>query len=94
MAFSEETKVAAFRRAGGQCECRRLSCTKHATVRCTSKLRRGRRRARGTSWRRSTRAAIFWRAFSISSGLGAGPWGDFVGGFDLPKVRAKPLRTP
>jgi 5-methylcytosine-specific restriction protein A len=42
MAFSEETKVAAFRRAGGQCECRRLSCTKHATVRCTSKLVAGR----------------------------------------------------
>jgi hypothetical protein len=38
MAFSEETKQAAFRRAGGQCECRRLSCNQHTTVRCQTSL--------------------------------------------------------
>jgi 5-methylcytosine-specific restriction endonuclease McrA len=38
MAFSETTKQAAFNRAGGQCECRRLSCNVHATLRCTTKL--------------------------------------------------------
>ena len=42
MAFSEETKAAAFQRAGGQCECRRMSCTQHMTVRCTTKLVAGR----------------------------------------------------
>jgi 5-methylcytosine-specific restriction endonuclease McrA len=38
MAFSEETKTAAFRRAGGQCECNRLSCNQHASLRCTARL--------------------------------------------------------
>jgi hypothetical protein len=42
MAFSQETKQAAFIRAGGQCECRRLTCTEHATIRCTAKLAAGR----------------------------------------------------
>lgn len=42
MAFSEATKQAAFRRAGGQCECRRLSCTIHFTTRCQTKLTAGR----------------------------------------------------
>jgi 5-methylcytosine-specific restriction enzyme A len=42
MAFSEATKQAAFTRAGGQCECRRLSCNVHATMRCTTKLTAGR----------------------------------------------------
>jgi len=42
MAFSETTKQAAFDRAGGQCECRRLSCTVHKTVRCGTKLTAGR----------------------------------------------------
>jgi 5-methylcytosine-specific restriction protein A len=42
MAFSEETKQAAFRRAGGQCECRRLSCNVHATLRCLTTLAAGR----------------------------------------------------
>lgn len=42
MAFSEETKQAAFKRAGGQCECRRYSCDKHTTIRCTTKLVAGR----------------------------------------------------
>jgi 5-methylcytosine-specific restriction endonuclease McrA len=34
MAFSEETKQAAYKRAGGRCECRRLACTVHKTVHC------------------------------------------------------------
>jgi 5-methylcytosine-specific restriction endonuclease McrA len=38
MAFSEETKQAALKRAGGQCECARITCTVHATVRCPTKL--------------------------------------------------------
>jgi 5-methylcytosine-specific restriction endonuclease McrA len=42
MAFSEATKQAAFIRAGGQCECRRLSCTVHASVYCGAKLTAGR----------------------------------------------------
>jgi len=42
MAFSQETKQAAFIRAGGQCECRRLSCTEHTSIRCTTKLTAGR----------------------------------------------------
>ena len=42
MAFSEETKQAAFKRAGGQCECRRLSCNVHATTYCGTKLTTGR----------------------------------------------------
>jgi 5-methylcytosine-specific restriction endonuclease McrA len=42
MAFSEEVKQAAFRRAGGQCECSRFSCNVHASYRCTTKLTAGR----------------------------------------------------
>jgi 5-methylcytosine-specific restriction protein A len=42
LAFSQETKDAAFRRAGGQCECRRMSCNKHTSYRCTTKLTAGR----------------------------------------------------
>jgi 5-methylcytosine-specific restriction endonuclease McrA len=43
MAFSEETKQAALRHAGGQCECRRLSCPEHPTTnRCQTKLVNGR----------------------------------------------------
>lgn len=38
MAFSEATKQAAFNRAGGQCECDRLSCTVHRTIRCGARL--------------------------------------------------------
>jgi 5-methylcytosine-specific restriction endonuclease McrA len=38
MAFSEAVKEAALRRAGWQCECRRLLCNVHPTVRCTTKL--------------------------------------------------------
>lgn len=38
MAFTEATKQAALTRAGRQCECRRLSCTEHTTVRCTTRL--------------------------------------------------------
>jgi 5-methylcytosine-specific restriction endonuclease McrA len=41
MAFSEETKQAAFQRAGGKCECRRLSCRVHSTVYCGVILARG-----------------------------------------------------
>jgi 5-methylcytosine-specific restriction endonuclease McrA len=42
MAFSEETKQAALKRSGYQCECSRLSCNQHKTVRCTTKLVTGR----------------------------------------------------
>jgi 5-methylcytosine-specific restriction endonuclease McrA len=42
MAFSQETKNAAFHRAGGQCECSRMSCTVHRTLRCTTRLTAGR----------------------------------------------------
>ena len=38
MAFSEATKQAAFIRAGGQCECDRLSCTVHKTLHCGASL--------------------------------------------------------
>jgi 5-methylcytosine-specific restriction endonuclease McrA len=38
MAFSEETKQAAKERSKGQCECTRLTCTVHSTVRCPAKL--------------------------------------------------------
>src|SRR6266571_6485832 len=41
MAFSQETKDAAFRRAGGQCECSRISCTVQRTLRCTTRLTPG-----------------------------------------------------
>jgi 5-methylcytosine-specific restriction endonuclease McrA len=41
MAFSEETKQAAFRRAGGRCECGRLSCTVHKTFHCGVALASG-----------------------------------------------------
>jgi 5-methylcytosine-specific restriction endonuclease McrA len=34
MAFSEETKAAAFKRAGSRCECRRVSCNVHRTLAC------------------------------------------------------------
>lgn len=42
MAFSEETKREAFTRAGGKCECRRLSCKEHTTVYCGKTLATGR----------------------------------------------------
>jgi len=42
MAFSEETKQAALKRAGGRCECRRLACHVHATVYCGTTLVAGR----------------------------------------------------
>jgi 5-methylcytosine-specific restriction protein A len=43
VAFNETTKQAALRRAGGQCECRRLSCSEHpATYRCQTRLAAGR----------------------------------------------------
>jgi 5-methylcytosine-specific restriction endonuclease McrA len=38
MAFSEETKKAALKRSGGQCECTRILCTVHKTLYCTAKL--------------------------------------------------------
>jgi 5-methylcytosine-specific restriction endonuclease McrA len=38
MAFSETTKGEAFKRAGGQCECRRASCTVHTSMRCPTRL--------------------------------------------------------
>ena len=37
MAFSQETKTAAWRRAGGKCECTRKNCPKH-TGRCNTAL--------------------------------------------------------
>jgi len=42
MAFSEATKNAAFIRAGGQCECVRMTCTVHRSYRCTTNLVAGR----------------------------------------------------
>jgi hypothetical protein len=42
MAFNQATKDAAFTRAGGQCECSRMSCTVHKTYRCITKLTAGR----------------------------------------------------
>jgi 5-methylcytosine-specific restriction endonuclease McrA len=42
MAFSEETKKEIFRNAGGQCECNRLSCRVHTSLRCPTKLVDGR----------------------------------------------------
>ena len=41
MAFREDTKHAAYERAGGRCECLRHSCAVHYAERC------GRRRADG-----------------------------------------------
>jgi 5-methylcytosine-specific restriction endonuclease McrA len=38
MAFSEETKQAALKRAGNQCECSRLACKVHREYRCPKKL--------------------------------------------------------
>jgi hypothetical protein len=40
MAFSEETKSAAWRRAGGKCECTRTVCTHHRG-RCNAELSAG-----------------------------------------------------
>jgi len=42
MAFSETTKQQALSRSGYQCECRRIACTEHTTVRCQTKLATGR----------------------------------------------------
>jgi 5-methylcytosine-specific restriction endonuclease McrA len=42
MAFSQETKDAALKRAGWQCECDRISCTVHQTLRCPTLLTPGR----------------------------------------------------
>lgn len=39
MAFSEETKLAAYRRAGGKCECTMKICSHH-TGRCNRQLNR------------------------------------------------------
>lgn len=38
MAFSQETTSAAWRRAGGQCECTRKTCSHHAGRRCQNPL--------------------------------------------------------
>lgn len=40
MAFSDSTKDAAHRRAGGQCECTRILACNHGSGRCTAKLGR------------------------------------------------------
>jgi len=40
MAFSQETKEAAYQRAGGRCECTMKGCSHH-TGRCTATLRGG-----------------------------------------------------
>lgn len=42
MAFSEEVKRAAFSRAGGRCQCERLACTVHRTLKCDATLTGGR----------------------------------------------------
>jgi len=49
MAFSEETRTAAFKRAGGQCECTRMSCRIHREYRCTARLVAGRWHAHKTA---------------------------------------------
>ena len=41
MAFSEETKHAAYERAGGRCECLRQSCSAHYVGRCGRPLTDG-----------------------------------------------------
>ena len=41
MAFSEETKHAAYQRAGGRCECLRQSCAAHYAGRCGRLLMAG-----------------------------------------------------
>jgi 5-methylcytosine-specific restriction endonuclease McrA len=42
MAFSEEVKQAALRRAGYQCECTRIACNVHREYRCPTRLVDGR----------------------------------------------------
>ncbi len=41
MAFGEDVKRAAYRRANGQCECMRQSCMAHYAGRCTRSLADG-----------------------------------------------------
>ena len=41
MAFSEDTKHAAYQRAGGRCECLRQSCSAHDAGRCGRLLMAG-----------------------------------------------------
>jgi len=42
MAFSQATKDAAYRRAGGKCECTMTTCSKHRSgSRCNADLSRG-----------------------------------------------------
>ena len=41
MAFSEDTKQAAYERAGGRCECLRQSCSAHPAGRCGRLLMAG-----------------------------------------------------
>ena len=57
MAFSQEIKDAAWRRAGGRCECRRTTCrhTSDYTGRCTAPL-----------------AAYGWDAHHVQSQLASG----------------------
>ena len=38
MAFSDETKAAAFERSGGRCECTRSSCSTHYLSRCPTSV--------------------------------------------------------
>lgn len=38
MAFSEDTVRSAFVRAGGRCECERMSCGVHGTIWCGREL--------------------------------------------------------
>lgn len=42
MAFSEETKAAALRRAGYRCECARSTCPQRHVGHCTAQLAGGR----------------------------------------------------
>ena len=64
MAFSAETKRAAYERAGGRCECLRQSCTAHDAGRCGCPLADGwhahpvRARVRGRRRSRQLRGAL------------------------------------
>ena len=51
MAFADTTKAAAYRRAGGQCECTMSSCNNHrAGSRCQNRL--------GNNWHAHHRTAV------------------------------------
>ena len=72
MAFSEETKAAALRRAGCRCECTRSTCPQRHVGRCTAQLAGGRWHAR-PHYRRAVRRIRF--AVQLRSALHSLPPG-------------------